>query len=165
MRVLVQRVSEARVSVDGQVVGEIGPGLLLFVGIAEQDGEPEIAQLAGKVINLRIFEDEDGRMNRSAIDINRENPGRVRLLVVSQFTLYGDVAKGRRPSFVRAAAPDRAAPFIERFVDTLTDAGMHVEQGVFGAEMDVRLTNDGPVTIWIDSEDLIRSGHKHTGSE
>lgn len=146
------------------MVGEIGPGLLLFVGIAEHDGEAELAQMTAKVINLRIFEDAEGRMNRSALDVNNEDPGLIGVLVVSQFTLYGDVAKGRRPSFTRAAAPDRAAPLIERFVNTLVNAGIRVEQGVFGADMAVRLTNDGPVTIWIDSNDLTRANREHVRS-
>jgi len=151
--VLLQRVSEARVTVDDTEVGAIGNGLLLFVGIAATDGENQLLAVADKVANLRIFADEDGRMNRSALDLHtRGDP--VGSLVVSQFTLYGDVRKGRRPSFIGAAAPDQAAPLIQHFACCLADLGLDVVQGVFGAHMMVTLTNDGPVTIWIDSEDL-----------
>lgn len=154
MRVLIQRVSEASVSVTGRVVGEIGHGLLLLVGIGAHDGDPEIARMAAKVMNLRIFEDEGGRMNRSALDVLADDPESAQMLVVSQFTLYADVAKGRRPSFVAAAGPERAAPMIDTFAVAFAEAGFRVERGEFGAEMAVRLVNDGPVTIWIDSEDL-----------
>lgn len=154
MRVLIQRVSEASVSVRGRVVGEIGHGLLLLVGIGAHDGDAQVGQMAAKVINLRIFEDDGGRMNRSALDLLADDPESAQMLVVSQFTLYADVAKGRRPSFLAAAGPERAAPLIDAFADTLAGAGFGVERGEFGAEMAVRLINDGPVTIWIDSEDL-----------
>ncbi len=156
MRVLVQRVSEASVHVEGQVAGLIGCGLLLLVGISAEDGEPEIARVADKVVNLRIFADPDGRMNLSALDLGATDPMSVGMLVVSQFTLYADVVRGRRPSFVRAAAPDRAAPLVERFATLLEATGLRVERGVFGAEMAVHLVNDGPVTILIDSDDLHR---------
>ncbi len=165
MRVLIQRVTEASVSVDGQVIGAIGRGLLLFVGIGAHDAEPQIVQMAEKVINLRIFEDAEGRMNRSALDLRAEEPELVGMLVVPQFTLYGDVARGRRPSFVMAAAPARAAPLIEKLASALADAGFRTERGVFGADMAVRLVNDGPVTIWIDSDDLRKSGRDNAGSE
>ncbi len=158
MKVLVQRVSQASVRVEGEIVGAIGPGLLLLVGIAADDGEPEIARLADKIVNLRIFDDPDGRMNLSAIDLGAGAPGTVGMLVVSQFTLYADVARGRRPSFVRAAPPERAAPLIERFATLLGASGFRVERGIFGADMAVRLVNDGPVTILIDSDDLRRPG-------
>lgn len=158
MRVLVQRVSEASVRVEGRVVGAIGRGLLLLVGIAGDDGEPEIARLADKIVNLRIFDDRDGRMNLSALDLEAGGPESVGMLVVSQFTLYADVARGRRPSFARAAPPDRAEPLIERFVALLGESGFRVERGVFGANMAVHLVNDGPVTLLIDSDDLRRPG-------
>ncbi len=153
MRVLLQRVSQARVTVDAADVGAIGAGLLLFVGITASDGDDEIRAVAEKVANLRIFEDDDGRMNVSALD--RKHQGHdVGALVVSQFTLYGDVRKGRRPGFTRAATPDQAAPMIDRFADSLAEIGLRVARGVFGAHMMVSLTNDGPVTIWIDSDEL-----------
>ncbi len=153
MRVLLQRVTQASVTVDNHQVGAIGAGLLLFVGVTETDGEMGLKMVADKVANLRIFEDADGRINRSALDLLASGEP-VGMLVVSQFTLYGDVRKGRRPSFTRAAASGQAAPVIERFADVLRDHGLLVAQGVFGAQMMVSLTNDGPVTIWIDSDDL-----------
>lgn len=153
MRVLLQRVVEARVTVDDVEVGAIGPGLLVFVGVTEADGEPELRAVADKVANLRILEDEAGRMNLSALDLLALGSP-IGILVVSQFTLYGDVRKGRRPSFTRAASPAHAAPLIGRFAVHLGDLGLFVSQGVFGARMMVSLTNDGPVTVWIDSDDL-----------
>ena len=156
MRVLVQRVSEARVTVADDEAGSIGAGLLLFVGIAATDSDFERRAMADKIANLRIFEDRDHRMNRSALDLVAAGDP-VGALVISQFTLYGDVRKGRRPSFTRAAAPERAAPMIEDFAACLASLGLTVEQGVFGAHMMVSLTNDGPVTIWIDSDDLRQS--------
>lgn len=162
MRVLVQRVSEARVEVDGQVTGAIGSGLLLLVGMTDTDEPETVVQLAGKVSGLRIFEDEDGKMNRSIEDLlSADKP--CGILVVSQFTLYGDVRKGRRPSFVDAAHPDLAQPLIARFCDDLRSRGFTVAEGVFGAHMHVTSTNDGPVTIWLDSEDLRRP--RRGGSE
>lgn len=153
MRVLLQRVTKARVEVDREVTGSTGPGLLLLVGISDSDTETELRQMAEKVANLRIFEDSEGRMNRSALD--RVSDGELTgMLVVSQFTLYGDVRKGRRPSFTRAAGPEVAAPMIDRFVELLGAMGFPVESGRFGAHMMVSLVNDGPVTIWIDSEEL-----------
>lgn len=159
MRVLVQRVSRASVTVDGGETGSIGTGLLLFVGMAGTDDAADLQTMADKVANLRIFEDRDGRMNLSALDL-RETKCSVGVLVVSQFTLYGDVRKGRRPSFTAAAAPDRAAPMIERFATYLEQLGLPVAQGTFGAHMMVSLTNDGPVTIWIDSDDLRKPRHR-----
>lgn len=153
MRVLLQRVSQARVTVDDVEVGSIGPGLALFVGIAATDGDGELRAMAGKVVNLRIFEDREARMNLSALDL-LAGGAPVGALVISQFTLYGDVRKGRRPSFTSAATPQRAAPAIERFAGYVSALGLVVEQGTFGAQMMVSLTNDGPVTIWIDSDDL-----------
>lgn len=161
MRVLLQRVSQARVTVDEAEAGAIGAGLLLFVGMTATDGDDEIRAVAEKVANLRIFEDEDGRMNLSALDLNLRG-GAVGALVVSQFTLYGDVRKGRRPGFTRAAAPSQAAPMIERFAAWLEDLGLPVARGVFGAHMMVSLTNDGPVTIWIDSDDLRSPRRDHS---
>jgi D-tyrosyl-tRNA(Tyr) deacylase len=156
VRVLLQRVIGAKVEVEGEITGSTGPGLLLFVGISEMDTETELKMMAEKVANLRIFEDAEGRMNRSALD--RMADGELTgMLVVSQFTLYGDVRKGRRPSFTRAAGPDIAAPMIDRFVELLQGLGFPVESGRFGAHMMVSLVNDGPVTIWIDSEELRKS--------
>ncbi len=148
MRILLQRVSEAAVRVDGTVIGSIGPGLLLFVGIRDGDSAEEAAMLAGKIANLRIFEDEAGKMNRSALDLG------LSALVVSQFTLYADLRKGRRPSFIDAARPEIAEPLVEAFAGALRDLGLTVETGQFGAHMDISLINDGPVTIWLDSADL-----------
>jgi D-tyrosyl-tRNA(Tyr) deacylase len=154
--VLLQRVSNARVEVDDAVTGAIGKGLLLLVGVAPTDGEDEITALTSRIVNLRIFEDQQGRMNRSSLDLlgAGEECG---MLVISQFTLYGDVRKGRRPSFTGAAAPEAASPLIERFVEMLRGHGFPVGEGVFGAHMMVTSTNDGPVTIWLDSENLHRS--------
>jgi len=144
MRAVVQRVSKASVSVDGEVVGRIGPGLVVFVGVADSDGEEQACFLASKVANLRIFADAEGKFNLSALDVGGE------ALVVSQFTLYGDASKGRRPSFVRAADPEFAEPLIERFVALVEEEGLHVETGLFGAMMMVEIHNDGPVTILLE---------------
>jgi len=148
MRVVIQRVSRATVTVDGEIVSEIGKGILLLLGIAEDDSEKEAAYLLEKTINLRIFEDADGKMNLSLLDIKGE------LLIVSQFTLYGDARKGRRPSFVRAAAPDEANRIYEFYVGEARKQIGKVETGRFQAMMDVELVNDGPVTILLDSEKL-----------
>jgi D-tyrosyl-tRNA(Tyr) deacylase len=148
VRAVVQRVSSSSVTVDGEVVGRIEAGLLVLVGVADGDGAADIAYVAGKVRDMRIFGDEYGRMNRSVV----ETGGGV--LVVSQFTLLGDVRKGRRPSFDAAAAPDQARENYEAFVAALRAGGLHVETGVFQAHMDVALVNDGPVTILIDSAHL-----------
>ena len=156
MRVLLQRVSHASVTVEGAVSGAIGTGLLLLLGIAEGDGQAEIELLAGKIANLRIFEDADGKMNRSLLDVIADGESDAGALVVSQFTLYADVRKGRRPSFVGAAAPGIAEPMVARFGDALAALGVPVAYGVFGAHMAVSLLNDGPVTIWLDSEELRR---------
>ncbi|MGN6033174.1 MAG: D-aminoacyl-tRNA deacylase [Thermomicrobiales bacterium] len=156
MRVLLQRVSHASVTVDGEVSGAIGPGLLLLLGIAEGDGQAEIDLLAGKIANLRIFEDAEGKMNRSLLDLLADDVPEAGALVVSQFTLYADVRKGRRPSFVGAAGPATAEPMVTRFGDALTALGVPVAYGVFGAHMQVSLLNDGPVTIWLDSDELGR---------
>ena len=145
MVALVQRVSEASVTVDGDVTGSIGPGLLILLGVHRDDTEAERDWVASKVANLRIFPDADGRMNRSLLDTGGE------ALVVSQFTLYGDTRKGNRPSFVASAPPEQAEALYESFVATLGELlGLPVPTGVFGAHMDVRLTNDGPVTLWVE---------------
>ena len=144
MRALVQRASEARVRVDGQVVGEIGPGLCCLVGVTHDDDQQAVVKLASKLWNLRIFADENGHMNRSVADTSGE------LLVISQFTLYGDTRKGRRPSFIAAAAPDEAVCLIDELVAELRRLGATVATGSFGANMAVELTNDGPVTLMLE---------------
>lgn len=150
MRALIQRVTKASVSVDGEVLGHIGPGLVVFVGIAESDGQSEIDYLVSKTANMRIFADREGRFNLSALDVGAE------LLVVSQFTLYGDTRRGRRPSFSRAAAPDIAADVFEATLSAFRNTGLTVETGRFQAYMNVSINNDGPVTIMVDSDDLNR---------
>jgi D-tyrosyl-tRNA(Tyr) deacylase len=154
MRVLVQRVSRARVVVAGETVGEVGRGLLLFVGVTHDDSDSEAVFLASKIAHLRIFDDATGTMNRSALDLLAEDPSSVEMLVVSQFTLYADTRKGRRPSYHRAADPRVAAPLVDRFVASLHGLGLPVQTGRFGAEMAVELVNDGPVTIWLESSEL-----------
>lgn len=148
MRVLIQRVSHASVTIDGEISGKIGQGLLVLLGIEDADGQEDIDWLCGKISRLRIFSDEEGKMNRSVTDIGGG------LLVVSQFTLFASTKKGNRPSFIRSAKPNVAIPLYERFVKTLSHvAGVEVATGEFGADMQVDLLNDGPVTIWIDSRD------------
>ncbi|MDG5767018.1 D-aminoacyl-tRNA deacylase [Balneolales bacterium ANBcel1] len=145
MRAVVQRVSEASVKVDGAVKGKIGRGLLILVAVHREDGEEQTAWVADKCRRLRIFEDEDGKMNRSVEDVGGE------ILVVSQFTLYGEVKKGTRPSFISSAGPDKGNDFYERMVRNLETAMPgRVQTGVFGAKMDVSLVNDGPVTIIVE---------------
>ena len=139
-----QRVTQARVRVDGQVVGEIGPGLCCLVGATHGDNQGSAVKLAGKIWHLRILADESGHMNRSVAEVGGE------ILVVSQFTLYGDTRKGRRPSFIAAADPDDAAPLLDKLVAELRRLGATVATGSFGASMAVDLTNDGPVTLMID---------------
>src|SRR2546421_13099233 len=148
MRALVQRVSQASVTVDEQVVSQIGWGLLVLLGVGQGDGEAQVKTLVDKIVYLRIFGDDEGKMNRSLLDIGGE------VLVISQFTLYADVRRGRRPSFTDAAPPAVAEPLVERFNVALAAYGLKVEGGVFGAYMEVELLNTGPVTIWLDSEDL-----------
>ena len=144
MRALVQRAAEARVRVDGRVVGEIGPGLCCLVGVTHDDDDASAVKLAAKLWHLRIFADDNGHMNLSVADTSGE------VLVVSQFTLYGDTRKGRRPSFIAAAAPDEANRLIEVFVEELRRLGAAVATGSFGANMAVELTNDGPVTLMLE---------------
>ena len=153
MRVLVQRVCRARVSVGTETTGEIGPGFLLLVGVTLDDTADAADLLAHKVANLRVFDDADGNLNRSALDL-LETGEPVAMLVVSQFTLYADCRKGRRPRFVQAAPPRIAEPLVNRFAEGLRALRLPVEMGRFGAEMKVELVNDGPVTIWLDSADL-----------
>ncbi len=145
MRAVIQRVHRASVSVDGNEIAAIGQGLLVFLGVGEGDSEKDADYLAGKTAALRVFEDDDGRMNRSLIEVGGA------ALVVSQFTLLGDCRKGRRPSFVAAAAPDPAERLYEHYVALLRGMSVKTSMGVFGAMMDVELVNDGPVTLLIDS--------------
>lgn len=148
MRAVVQRVSRAQVRVDGEVVGAIGRGLLALVGAADDDGDADVAYLTDKIVNLRIFPDEAGQMNRALADVGGS------LLIVSQFTLYGDARKGRRPSFVKAMAPGPAEALYEKLVRAARATGVPVETGRFRAMMEVELVNDGPVTILLDSRRL-----------
>jgi D-tyrosyl-tRNA(Tyr) deacylase len=145
MRAVVQRVLEASVSVDGEIVGRIGPGLLVLLGVGRGDGEREVFWMADKIAHLRIFEDEGRKMNRSVIDVSRS------ILVVSQFTLYGDARKGRRPSFAEACEPAEANRLYELFCERSRALGLDVQQGRFAAQMKVALVNDGPVTLILDS--------------
>lgn len=145
MRAVVQRVKSASVTVDGELVSEIGAGVLVFLGVAHDDTATELEYIANKVANLRIFEDEDGKMNRSLLETGGA------ALVVSQFTLYGDCRKGRRPSFINAARPEVANTVYEQFITLLKQQGIPTQGGTFQAMMDVQLINDGPVTILLDS--------------
>jgi D-tyrosyl-tRNA(Tyr) deacylase len=151
MRAVVQRVSRASVTVEGAVVGEIGAGLLVLLGITHGDGEAEAALLAKKIAGLRVFEDNGGKMNLALADVGGA------VLAVSQFTLYGDVRKGRRPSFTGAARPEQAEPLYHRFCQALAAEGVPVAEGVFQAHMAVSLVNDGPVTLWLDTAELART--------
>lgn len=144
MRALIQRVSRAGVTVDGRIVGRIGPGFVVLLGITHADGRAEAQWVAARIAGLRVFEDEAGKMNRSLADVGGE------VLVVSQFTLYGNARKGRRPSFSDAAVPDQAEPLVDYFVQLLREAGFTVATGVFGAHMNVEIHNDGPVTMLIE---------------
>lgn len=146
MRAVIQRVKSASVKVDGELVSEIGSGLLIFLGVAHNDTEKELEYIANKVANLRIFEDADGKMNLSLLDTGDS------ALVVSQFTLYGDCRKGRRPSFIDAARPDAANDLYEQFISLLKEMDIPTQGGTFQAMMDVELINDGPVTILLDSD-------------
>ncbi|MCM3587705.1 D-aminoacyl-tRNA deacylase [Mesobacillus maritimus] len=145
MRVVVQRSKEAQVTVEGKVTGAIKSGFVVLVGVTHEDEQKDAAFLAEKIANLRVFEDENGKMNLSLLDVGGE------ILSVSQFTLYGDCRKGRRPNFMEAARPEQANVLYEAFNSQLRTKGIKVETGVFGAMMDVQLTNDGPVTLIIDS--------------
>ncbi len=146
MRAIVQRVSQASVTVENKIVGQIQKGLLVFLGIGNEDSDEDLDYLVSKVLGLRIFEDENHKMNLSLKDIQGE------LLVVSQFTLYGDARKGRRPSFSNSAPPEMGELFYEKFLDRCRDNGFEPELGIFGADMKVDLINDGPVTIMLDSK-------------
>ncbi|MFS8533737.1 MAG: D-aminoacyl-tRNA deacylase [Limnochordales bacterium] len=150
MRAVIQRVRSANVQVDGQVVGRIGRGLLVLLGVGQGDGEADAVFMADKVAGLRIFEDDQGKMNLAPADVGAE------FLVVSQFTLYGDIRKGRRPSFTEAAPPERARELYERFLELLRARGFRVESGIFGAKMLVQLENDGPVTLWFDTAEALK---------
>jgi len=150
MRVVLQRVSRARVSVDDQIVGQIDKGILLIAAVMQHDTIEDLRDMVGKILNLRIFSDQDGKMNLSVLDISGD------ILVVSQFTLAGDCRKGRRPSYSDAARPEEAAVLYKTFVESLAQAASHlkVEQGVFQAHMHVDLVNDGPVTLLLDSKKI-----------
>lgn len=152
MRAVLQRVTEARVEVAGQIVGEIGAGLLVLLGVARDDASSDADYLSDKLAHLRIFDDDEGKMNRSLVDTAGA------MLVVSQFTLYGDARRGRRPSYSDAAEPEKANQLYEYFVDRVRRLGLKVETGVFQAMMKVTLTNDGPVTILMDSR-RVSTGH------
>lgn len=146
MRVVIQRTSSSSVVVDGEVVGNLGPGLTILLGIAPEDGPEQVRWMSKKVSNLRIFSDSDSRMNLSLKD------KQYGALVISQFTLYGDCSRGRRPSFVKAARPELARPLYQQFCDALAAEGVYpIERGIFGADMTVSMVNDGPVTLVIDS--------------
>jgi D-tyrosyl-tRNA(Tyr) deacylase len=150
MRALVQRVGRASVTVDGSVVGAVGQGFLVLVGVGSADTRTEAETLALKVGALRLFEDTDGKMNLGLKEVDGE------VLCVSQFTLYGDVRRGRRPSFTDAAPPEPGQQLYERFCEALEESGLRVERGIFGAHMEVELVNDGPVTLMIDTDDLAK---------
>jgi D-tyrosyl-tRNA(Tyr) deacylase len=145
VRLLLQRVTRAKVSVSGTVVGEIGPGLLVLVGVGHEDTEEATRAMASKAVDLRIFRDDEGKTNRSLLDVGGA------VLAISQFTLFADTRKGRRPSFLDAAAPDQGNALYEAFCAAVEQRGVKVAKGVFGAEMQVELVNDGPMTIWLDS--------------
>lgn len=146
MRGVVQRVKRAKVSVDDKAIGQIDHGIMLLLGVEEDDEEKDLEYMCDKVVNLRIFEDEDGKMNKSVLDVGGS------LLVVSQFTLLGDARKGRRPSFIQAARPEKAIPMYEKFIHNMIKVGLKTQTGEFGADMQVELVNDGPVTILLDSK-------------
>jgi D-tyrosyl-tRNA(Tyr) deacylase len=150
LRALIQRVSRASVAVDGRSVGEINRGLVVLLGVGKDDDDEDARHIVEKTVNLRIFPDSEGRFDRSALDVSAD------LLVVSQFTLYGDTRKGRRPSFVDAAPPEDADALFQSAVQAYRDTGLRVETGVFQTHMVVSIVNDGPVTIWLDSADRRR---------
>ena len=146
MRAVVQRVTQASVTVEGETVGSVGPGIMVLIGVAAEDTDKDLKYITDKVMNLRIFDDDNGVMNRSLLDVGGS------ILAVSQFTLYGDARGGRRPSYIRAAGPEPANEMYERAVAAWRSQGIHVETGRFRTEMKVSLVNDGPVTILLDSE-------------
>lgn len=147
MRIVIQKVTHASVTIEGKIKSEIKKGLLVFVGIEDRDKDDDIDWLANKIVNIRIFEDENGVMNKSVIDMDGE------ILVVSQFTLHALTKKGNRPSYIKASKPDFAIPMYEKFCRKVSEnLGKEVKTGVFGADMKVELLNDGPITIWIDSQ-------------
>jgi D-tyrosyl-tRNA(Tyr) deacylase len=146
MRAVIQRVSEARVRIGDEVVGQVGPGLLVLLGVAKSDSGEKARWLADKIVSLRIFNDEEGKMNRDVAEIEGA------ILIVSQFTLYGDCSKGRRPSFIDAAPPEMAIPLYEAFINAIKAHGVPTQTGRFGAMMKVELINDGPVTLIIDTK-------------
>ena len=148
MRALIQRVKRASVTINSQITGKINEGLLIFLGVGEDDTEKQVQYLVERCTGLRIFTDEQDKMNLSVKDIKGE------ILVVSQFTLYGDCKKGKRPSFVRAARPETAIPLYESFITHCKNTGLNVQTGEFGADMQIELINDGPVTIWLDTEEM-----------
>lgn len=148
MRAVLQRVSRARVVVDGEVVGAISRGWLVLLGVGREDGPAEAERLARKIVTLRAFEDAAGKTNLSLLDVGGA------VLVVSQFTLYADTRGGRRPSFINAAPPDQAEPLVRAFAEHLAAAGVPVASGVFGAHMEVELVNDGPFTLWLDTSGM-----------
>ena len=152
MIALLQRVSEAKVTVDNKIAGEIGPGLLIFLGVFQNDAQEDMKFLTNKIVYLRIFEDDAGKMNRSLLDVEGA------VLVVSQFTLCADTKKGRRPSFIKAAQPELGEKFYNSFIQDLKERGISVATGIFGAIMDVHLVNDGPVTFVLDSKKSLMSG-------
>lgn len=149
MKIVLQRVKEARITIDGEIHGAIGKGYMILVGFNEEDNHEIIDRLVEKVIHLRVFEDENQKMNRSLLDVEGS------ILSISQFTLYADCRKGRRPSFINAAKPDISSPLYDYFNECLRNQGIHVETGIFGADMKCALINDGPVTIVLDSDELI----------
>lgn len=144
MKILIQRVTQASVEVNGEIVGSIGPGILVFVGITHSDTASQVTWLTNKLINLRIFEDAQGKLNQSLIDQKGS------ALIISQFTLYADCSDGRRPSFIQAAPPEIANPLYEQFIDEVRKSGISTASGIFGAEMKVSLINDGPITIMLE---------------
>ena len=148
MRAVLTRVKSASVTIDGNVVGKIGQGFLILLGVTHEDTEAQAVKLADKLVGLRIFEDEDGKMNRGLETVDGE------ILVVSQFTLYGNCRKGRRPDFLAAARPEVAIPLYEKFVQLIRDKGIHVETGEIGSEMLVESVNDGPLTLIVDTDQL-----------
>ena len=150
MKAVIQRVSEASVEVDGKIVGKIGPGFVILLGVAEDDEETDADYLAEKICNLRVFSDAEDKMNLSLPDIQGE------MLAISQFTLYANTRKGRRPSFIEAALPEKAEPLYEYFIKKVEETGIRAARGIFGAMMSVKIFNEGPVTIIMESKDRLK---------